>query len=348
MPDLRRVAVIGTGFAQQVHVPAFRADPRCEVVAIASTSLERAKEKAARLGIPKASGDWRELVASPEIDIVSVAVPPSLQPEVAAAAAAAGKHLFCEKPAAIDAAAARMLLDAVGSARVHHAINFIFPELAAFVTVRELVRDGEIGEVLKASVNWHVDTRAYRPGAPESWKSDPARGGGVLNSFGSHVIHYVEWLLGPVREVRAFLSGRGESGMSALLRCGTGCDVTVSLACNAPGATGHSIEIVGSRGTIVLENRGSDYVAGFTVTVRAGGDSRLRTPAAAGGEEDGRLAPTRQIVSRLLDAIDNAIDSAEEVSPNLKHGLRVAVLTEALRESAATAATGTRDEHVPV
>lgn len=336
--------MIGTGFAQQVHVPAFRADPRCDVVAIAATSYERAKEKAARLGIPNASGDWRALVASPEVDVVSVAVPPSLQPVVAAAAAAAGKHLFCEKPAATDARTARMLFDAAESAVVHHAINFIFPELAAFITARDLVRNGEVGEIHKASVTWHVATRAYRAQATESWKSDPDRGGGVLNAFGSHVLHYIEWLLGPVVEIRAFLSGRGESGMSALLRCQTGCDVTISLACDAAGATGHRIEILGASGSVIIENRGSDHVSGFTVSVMTSAGPREYLRSSCADDEDGRLAPTRRIVSRLLDAIGGG----EPVTPNLRHGLRVAVLSEAVRASSGTAATRIMDEHVPV
>lgn len=343
MPERRRVAVIGTGFAQQVHVPAFRADPRCEVVAIAATSYERAREKADELGIAAASGDWRDLVASSEVEIVSVAVPPSLQPEVAAAAARAGKHLFCEKPAATDARSARMLFEAAESAGVHHAINFIFPELPAFAAARDLVRNGEIGEVRKATITWHVDTRAYRDGAPQSWKSDPNRGGGVLNSFGSHVLHYIEWLLGPIVEVRASLSGRGESGMSALLRCETGCDVTISLACNVPGATGHRMEIVGSTGSIIVENRGRDYVSGFTVSVITREGSREYTSPSTADEQDGRIAPTRRIVSRFLDAIGGG----KRVTPNLRHGLRVAVLSEAVRGSSATSATRITDEHVP-
>jgi predicted dehydrogenase len=262
---------------------------------------------------------------------------------VAAAAATAGKHLFCEKPIATDAKSARTLFGAVEIAGVHHAINFIFPELPAFITARDLVRNGEIGELLKVAVTWHVDTRAYRAGASDSWKSDPGRGGGVLNSFGSHVLHYIEWFLGPVIDVQAVLSGRGESGMSALLRCETGSDVTISLACNAPGATGHRIEIVGGAGSIIVENGGSDYVSGFTVSVRTREGSREYTPSSAGDEPDGRLAPTRRIVSRLLDAIGGG----EPATPNLQHGLRAAVLSEGVRASSAAAATRMTDEHVP-
>ena len=93
-----RVAVIGVGFGQQVHVPAFRTDSRCEVTTLCASNEAKAAEVATRLNVPHASGDWRAVVADPEIDAVSIAVPPRLQPQIAIAALEHGKSVFCEKP----------------------------------------------------------------------------------------------------------------------------------------------------------------------------------------------------------------------------------------------------------
>ena len=93
-----RVAVIGVGFGQQVHVPAFRADSRCEVTTLCASNEAKAAEIATRLNVPHASGDWRAVVADPEIDAVSIAVPPRLQPQIALEALEHGKSVFCEKP----------------------------------------------------------------------------------------------------------------------------------------------------------------------------------------------------------------------------------------------------------
>ena len=95
-----RVAVIGVGFGQQVHVPAFRADPRCEVTTLCASNEAKAAEIAGRLNVPRASGDWRAVIADSEIDAVSIAVPPCLQSQIALEALEHGKAVFCEKPLA--------------------------------------------------------------------------------------------------------------------------------------------------------------------------------------------------------------------------------------------------------
>ena len=83
-----RVGIIGAGFGQQVHVPAFRADARCEVVAICARTLEHAARAAERLGIPQAYGDARQMLADGQVDGVSIAVPPVAQPDLVITAAA--------------------------------------------------------------------------------------------------------------------------------------------------------------------------------------------------------------------------------------------------------------------
>src|ERR1035438_1462442 len=73
------IGIVGAGFGQQVHAPAFKSLPGCELGAICASHLERARKAAQTLGIPKATDDWRELVADPDIHALALAVPPSLQ-----------------------------------------------------------------------------------------------------------------------------------------------------------------------------------------------------------------------------------------------------------------------------
>ena len=101
-----RLGIIGAGFGQYVHLPAFRSVPECRVIAIAAGSLKSA-ERAARQGhVPKAYGDWRKLVRDPEVDAISIAVPPVLQPGIARLALKYGKPVFYEKPLAVTLKAA--------------------------------------------------------------------------------------------------------------------------------------------------------------------------------------------------------------------------------------------------
>jgi predicted dehydrogenase len=123
------VGVIGIGFGQQVHVPAFRSDPRCMVRAICASDSGRALKVAETLGIGQAYGDAQAMIADPKIDLISLAVPPARQPALIEAAARAGKHVFCEKPLAADANSAAGALQAVRRAGVRHAIDLLFPEI---------------------------------------------------------------------------------------------------------------------------------------------------------------------------------------------------------------------------
>jgi predicted dehydrogenase len=164
-----RIGVVGLGFGQQAHVPAFRRDGRCEVVAICGSDQARAGRVAESLGIPKAYGDWRELIADTEIDVVAIAVPPLLQAAIAIEAARLGKAVFCEKPLAANVDDALRMCQAVTDHQVAHAIDFLFPESEAFLLAKGEISAGRLGEVRHALVSWKVETYAVR-NRLESWK----------------------------------------------------------------------------------------------------------------------------------------------------------------------------------
>jgi len=133
------IGVIGTGFGQYVHIPAFRMDSRCEVRAICSRELAKAQEIATKLGISHAYGDPAQLFANPNIDAIAIAVPPYRQPALIEAAAHAGKHLFCEKPVGSDLADARIACDAARASGVASAVDFIFPEIGAWAEAKRIL-----------------------------------------------------------------------------------------------------------------------------------------------------------------------------------------------------------------
>jgi predicted dehydrogenase len=330
------VGVVGIGFGREVHVPAFRSDDRCRIVGICASTLERARPVAAALGIAKAFDSWREMAEDPGIDVLTIAVPPALQPSVVEAAARAGKHVFCEKPAGRDVAQVRRMVAAVQEAGVVHAIDFLFPEVHAWRRAKTLLEDGALGRLQHAALSWRVETFAHRA-KRGSWKLYREPGGGTLNNFAAHSLHYLEWLLGPIHRLAAWLTppaAAGDTCVDAWLEFKTGVPATISIAADAFLGSGHRLEAYGDDGTLVLENHGPDYVDGFTVSLgtRAtgrfsrGGDD-LPTPGA-----DGRIVAVRNIARRFLDAVL----SGGSVTPNLADGLRVQVLLEAIRTADGT------------
>ncbi|MFZ3213761.1 MAG: Gfo/Idh/MocA family oxidoreductase, partial [Terriglobales bacterium] len=181
MREPLRVGIIGVGFGQQVHVPAFRAEPRCRVVAICARTLEHAARVAEQLGTAQAYGDARQMLASDQVDAVSIAVPPVVQPDLVVAAAEAGKHVFCEKPLAAEVPGAERALAAVQRSGVVHAMDFIFPEVPAWQQARSVLAAGTLGSLRQVAVSWRVESYALARGL-DSWKMHCADGGGALNN----------------------------------------------------------------------------------------------------------------------------------------------------------------------
>jgi predicted dehydrogenase len=336
-----RVAVVGLGFGA-VHVAAFRTDPRCEVIALSSRQAGRAEAAARELGIARTFLDWRELVASPEVDVVSLAVPAPVQSEVGLAALRAGKHVFFEKPLAHTLEAAqRMAAEISGNAKT--AINFEFPEIPAFRNAKRSLASGEIGKLRHVAVTWRLETYGNRARI-ENWKSDSAAGGGALNLFGSHVLYYLEWLFEPIAALTASLLRPAPDPRAAETLCTlslvtrSDMPIVVSIATDAYRGPGHRIEIYGDEGSLILENRTSDYIVGFELqTLRRVNDVNVvgsqNDPA---GHGDGRILATAAVIHRFLDAI---VTRSPAPSPNLTDGLRVQRLLDATRRSSASRRT---------
>jgi len=121
-----RVGIVGIGFGQQVHLPVFRAHPQCEVVGLCASNYERAAAAATKHGVPHAFGNWQELISSPEIDVVSIATPPSQQPAIILACLVQGKPIFCEKPVGCSATPIAELVQMAQLRQLPNVVDFEF------------------------------------------------------------------------------------------------------------------------------------------------------------------------------------------------------------------------------
>lgn len=311
-----------------MHAPAFQLDPRCQVVAICASTTDRARAVADRLGIPQAFGDWRAIVASPEVAAVSIAVPPALQPEIAIATARAGKHVFCEKPLALDHSQAQTMLDAVRASRVANAIDLEFAELPAYRAAEQLLRSGRLGAIDSVAFTWEVRTRS-RPS--DSWKERLESGGGALGGFAAHAVYLIERLFAPVVRLSSPTASSGRSGKrtTAELELVGGLHARLKIATDADPATGHRLEAQGQRGGLVVENVGPDHVRGFTLrTVSHGTGRETEVPLEElSAEGDARVAAVAPIASRF---VASAL-GGPAASPGIAEGVRVQRVLDALR-----------------
>ncbi len=330
-----KVGIIGIGYGQAVLLPAFRLDPRCEVVAICASQAERAAKVAEKLNIPRAVGDWRELVSDPQIAALAIATQPALQTEIAQAALAQGKHLFCEKPLAHDRTTALEMTQAAEQAKIANMVDFEFPEVAAWQQTKTILTGGGIGSLRHAAVSWNVETYANKMKL-ESWKT-AAESGGTLNSFVSHTFYYLEWLLGPIVRLSARLLRApddfrsGDTLAALILELASGAAVTVSVSGAAFLGNGHRLEFYGDDGTLWLDNPTADYTRGFRVWHGTRQTNRLEdvTAPVVAAEGDGRIEAVGPLVRRFVDWAEGGAPQR----PNFRDGLRVQQLLEAARQS---------------
>ena len=203
------VGLVGYKFMGTAHSNAYRQvapfmGPKARPVmrALCGRDAQGVGAAAERFGWESTETDWRTLVTRDDIDLVDICTPsgPS-HTEIALAAAAAGKHIFCEKPLAANLADAKAMLAAVEQAGVKHMVNFNYRRCPAVALAKKMIASGVLGEIYHwRSVylqDWIID-----PEFPLVWRLDKAiAGSGPLGDLAAHSIDLAHYLVGPIKKV---------------------------------------------------------------------------------------------------------------------------------------------------
>jgi 1,5-anhydro-D-fructose reductase (1,5-anhydro-D-mannitol-forming) len=177
-------ALIGASdIAKTRMIKAINSQPNSRVAAVFSSNADRAKAYAAENKIPKAYDNLKTLLDDPQIDVVYISTTNDLHRDQALAAAAAGKHILCEKPLALSVDDAQQMLKAAQAANVVLGTNHHLRNAVTHRTLRKLVKEGAIGKPLAARV-FHA---VYLPPRLQGWRlSRPEAGGGVILDITVH------------------------------------------------------------------------------------------------------------------------------------------------------------------
>src|SRR2546425_1043641 len=208
------IAMIGSGMMAKSHTMAFRnlravhgtlpVEPR--LVVLCDTTPELAGAGAGSLGYERWTTDWRTVLADPEVDIVDIVTPNYLHKDMSLAAAAAGKHIYCEKPLALTAEDALEMTEAAERANVTTMVGFSYVHNPAVALARKLLLDGRLGEVTTFTGAFAINAMTD-PQVPFSWRQDRAlAGSGALGDLGAHVIALARALVGDITRVSSLAS----------------------------------------------------------------------------------------------------------------------------------------------
>ena len=230
-------------------LPGMQKSTLCEIRAIASRSQESARKAAAALGIPKAYGTYEALLADPEIEAIYNPLPNHLHVPLTLQAAAAGKHVLCEKPIALTAAEAAQLKSAAAKVLIMEAFMVRFhPQ---WLRARELVRSGDIGTLRAIQFLF-----CYANSDPSNIRNQADIGGGALYDIGCYPITAGRFFFEaePLRGIALFdrdPAFRTDRLTSALVDFGKGrhLDFTVSTQCTPY----QRVHLCGTKGRIEIQ-----------------------------------------------------------------------------------------------
>jgi len=329
-----RIGLIGCGnVGVNAHIPAVQANEGMIIVAAADPTPERLQAAAAAVGLEPDDlhADWRELLARKDVEAVIVATPQRFRPEIAIAAAAAGKHVLAEKPLALTPADAQAMIDAAREHDVTLATVHNYHFMPVYRDIRDVLDSGEIGQPEIAVLNYlGVEDRPGAAAYSPRWRHRAAdSGGGVLMDM-LHVVYLANWFMGgPPRAVNAWVDKRleGDSDVEDIALVRYAYANGQALVNMAWGVGPGGVEIGGTRGRVVMTNKDfgtHPFVPAARLDVVAESGSRSWTPrdpvayGMAGIAADFRdaVAASRQPLAsgesglRVLDAVLGAYGSA--------------------------------------
>lgn len=316
------VAIAGLGFGEAVHLPALRACPSTEPVALWHPRPERLEAACRSAELPGHS-DFDALLANPAVEAIVIATPPAPRFALAQRALEAGKHLLLEKPVALCAEQVESLQRLALQRGLIVGVDFEYRAVPLFQQLAALLESGSLGELVLVKFDWLMGSRAD-PNRPWNWYSQAAEGGGVLGALGTHAFDTLHWLVGPTRGLQAQLStairerplaaGSGQLASVdaediALVQlelessAGKRVPAQLNLASVARQGRGCWLELYGRDGTAVLgSDNQADYVHGFGLWQSQAGEP-LRPVEGdprwgfARTWTDGRIAPVERIHS---------------------------------------------------
>jgi predicted dehydrogenase len=331
-----RFGLIGCGWiVERDHIPAMRQSDKVEIVATADVSPERARLAGRVAGIDESAclSDHRSLLDRGDVEIVSVASPPGTRLKIVRDAAAAGKHIVCEKPLALSLAEADEMItvcrDAHVTLAVYHNYLYYFEHRLA----SRLIAEGVIGDVVATEIcglgsrPW-LGAEQFRPG----WRFEPAlAGGGVLMDIGVHSFYLTE-LMHPEP---------AQSVLASMRFMGTGVDDHAYCHLGMGGDRTGLVNVAWGEGTARFEIDGTDGYISYVYDENAGYFGApvraVRVGSAEGQTVTHYVPPGRtQFTPELFDDLADTISGRRDAFRSYgEHGRRALEIAHAAYESVA-------------
>jgi predicted dehydrogenase len=355
------VGLIGSGFMGMAHTFGYATAAKVfdlpydfRLKTLADVTDDMARKAAAQFGFAQSTSRWRDIIEDDDIHVVNITAPNALHKEMALAALAAGKHVYCEKPLAPLVPDALEMANAAEAANLKTQVGFNYLCNPMIQFARDMIMAGELGEI-RGYRGIHCEDYMTNAQGVWSFRHDPA-GGGALADIGSHALATAEFLCGPIEQVmgdcvtmiRERPDGHGGTRSVAVddigrafLRFSNGATGSIEGNWIATGRKmQHDFEIYGSKGALAFSQERFNELHYFATSDQKGRQGFRRIEAGPDHPPYGLfcVAPGHQIGFNDLKAIEvagfaKAIAGLHPEPFNFRAGLRIQTLVETIQAS---------------
>lgn len=334
-----RVGIVGAGFGGTVHVPAYKAHPGFELVAIASPN--KAAQIAKDQGIAHAFPSLAAMLDGVELDIVSIATPPFDHYDAVKLALERGKHVVCEKPLTTSVARAEEMVAASHAAGKVCGITHEFRFTPAWSAIKELADNAHLGPLREIEIADFGSLLRADVLRPRGWWFSKARGGGLAQAITSHAIDAANWIAGRAPRnvygtVRTANANRRDNdgtftsdvadGVFALIDYGDGLLARVTTDWTLAHSS-HLFAVHGEQMTAVASGSGRAKAQTFTVDSEETNELGLKPSPYATYASVHESVP---LFMELLDELAKALDRKPNALPTFGEGLVTQRVLEAI------------------
>jgi predicted dehydrogenase len=360
------VGIVGTQFMGRAHsnaymdVSHFFDLPAVPIMRAACDNVAaNLKPFCRQFGWGSQETSWEDLVARDDIDLIDICTSNAVHMPIAVAAAKAGKHVICEKPVAMNADEARLMLDAARKAGVRHMVAFNYRRVPAIALARGMIDEGKIGKVFHFNAvyyqDWLVD-----PEFPYVWRHDKkVAGSGAHGDMNAHIVDLARFLVGEIDAVcgaeEIFIKERKRADGSGMGQV-TADDALFSLARFRDGALGSFMatrfasgrknflrfELFGSEGSLSFNLERLNELQYYSCR-EPGPEQGFRTILATESDHPyiskwwppGHIIGWEHTFIHEIADLMAAIATGQEVEPNFYDGLRNQQVLDAMQRAAA-------------
>lgn len=306
------VAIVGAGTMGKVHSNAYLNVKNAKVVAVCDLEIEKASVLASAHGA-KSYRDFDEMLNREEIDIMDICLPTYLHREYSLKAIDRNKHVFCEKPVALNKADAEEMIVRAEERKVKFAVGHVVRFFPAYMNAVESIKEGKIGtpKLIRTTRNG-----AYPSWSWQDWYSDYRLSGGPILDL---VIHDIDWIrhnFGDVERVYAkSLSGRKTEKqdhclITLRLKNGAIAHIEGSWAYPAGSIFGTTLEVIGTKGQIEADSRESAPIKKHLAVENS---SKIAIESPLSGNSEPYAAELQDFVDSIIEGREPSVTGSEAV-----------------------------------